>query len=47
MYRYIQSIWIICCTLFLLASDTHDIQFATRGVYGVEVHVIIYGHTRS
>jgi hypothetical protein len=33
--------------LFLLANDSHSLQLATRDVYEVEVHNLIYGHTRS
>jgi fumarate reductase subunit C len=47
MYRRIQSIWVIYCSLFLLAGDTHDVQLATRDVYEVGVQVFIYSHTRS
>jgi hypothetical protein len=47
MYKWIQSIWVIYCSLFLLIGDTHDLQLATENVYEVEVHVFIYGHTRS
>jgi len=46
MYRRIQSIRVICCSLFLLVGDTHSLQLAIRNVYEVRVHVFIYGHTR-
>jgi hypothetical protein len=45
IYRWIQSIRVICCSLLLLASDTHGLQLATENVYKVEVHVFIYSHT--
>jgi hypothetical protein len=47
MYRRIQSIRVICCSLFLLASDIHDLQLVTEDVYETKVYVFIYGHTRS
>jgi hypothetical protein len=28
MYRWVQFILVICCTLFLLAGDTHILQLA-------------------
>jgi hypothetical protein len=37
MYRRIQSIWVICCFLFLLAYDTHGLQLVTRDVYEAEI----------
>jgi hypothetical protein len=37
MYKRIQSIWVICYFLFLLADDTYDLQLATD--------VFIYNHT--
>jgi hypothetical protein len=45
MYRQIQSIRVICCSLFLLAGDTHGLQLATKDVYETGVHVFIYGYT--
>ena len=45
--KQIQSIRVICCTIFGLASDTHDLQLTTNDVYKVRVHVLIYGHTWS
>ena len=47
MFKRIQSIWVICCFLFLLADDTHSLQLATEDMYKVGVHAFIYGHTRS
>jgi len=47
MYRQIQSIRIICCSLFLLANNTHGLQIVIGYVYQVEVHVFINGHTKS
>ena len=47
MYKWIQSIWIICYSLFLLADDTHGLQLAFEDVYKVEVHVFIDDHTQS
>jgi hypothetical protein len=44
MYRQIQSIWIICCSLFLLADDTHGLKITIRDVYEAEVYIFIYGH---
>jgi hypothetical protein len=41
MYRKIQSIWVICYSLFLLAGNTHNLQLATRNVYKTEVHVYL------
>jgi hypothetical protein len=38
MYKHIQSIWVICCLLFLLTYDTHSLQLATRDVYEAEVY---------
>jgi hypothetical protein len=45
IYKRIQSIRVICCFLFLLASDTHGLQLATEDVCKVGVHVFIYSHT--
>ena len=45
--KQIQSIRVICCTIFGLASDTHDLQLTTNDVYKARVHVLIYGHTWS
>jgi hypothetical protein len=47
MYRWIQYIRVICCSLFLLAGDTYGLQLATLEVYGARVHIFIYGYTRS
>jgi hypothetical protein len=47
MYRRIQSIRVIYCSLFLLVGDIHDLQLITGDVYETEVYVFIYGHTRS
>jgi hypothetical protein len=41
MHRRIQSIRVICCSLFLLASYTNDLQLATKDVYEVRVHVFL------
>ena len=42
-YVQIDSIhWIICCTLFLLSSDTHNLQLAKGDVYKARVHVLIW-----
>jgi len=41
MYRRIQSIWVICCFLFLLAYDTHSLQLVTRDVYEAEVYFFL------
>ena len=43
--EWIQSIWIICCTIFLLAGNTHNLYLATRDMYEVKVHVTIYDYT--
>jgi hypothetical protein len=43
----IQSIWVICYFLFLLADDTHDLELATGDVYEARFHVFIYGYTLS
>jgi hypothetical protein len=32
IYKWIQSIWIIYCTLFLLASDTYGLQLIIEDV---------------
>jgi len=45
MYIQIQSIRVICCSLFLLDGDTHGLQLAIGNVYKVGVYVFIYGHT--
>jgi hypothetical protein len=45
MYKRIQSIQVICHSLFLLDGDTHGLQLAIRDVYEAGVHVFIYGHT--
>ena len=45
--KQIQSIWVICYTIFILAGDTHDLQVTTNDVYKAKVHVLIYGHARS
>jgi hypothetical protein len=47
MYRRIQSIRVICYSLFSLAGDTYSLQLATNNVYKIGVHVFIYGHTMS
>jgi hypothetical protein len=47
MHKKIQSIRVICYSLFLLADDTHGLQLVIEDVYETEVHVFIYGHTRS
>jgi hypothetical protein len=47
MYKQIQSIWVIFCTIFLSAGNTHDIQLATGNMYQAKVHVLIYDHTWS
>jgi hypothetical protein len=47
MYRQIQFIRVICCFLFLLASDTHDLQLTSEDLYEVKVHIFIYAHTQS
>jgi hypothetical protein len=47
MYKHIQSIQVIYCSLFLLVGDAHSLQLTTRDVYEVEVHVFIYNHTMS
>jgi hypothetical protein len=31
--KQIQSIWVICCIIFVLASDTHDLQLTTNDMY--------------
>jgi len=46
MFRQIQFIQVICCSLFLLDGDTHNLQHVTKDVYEAEVHVFIYGYTR-
>jgi hypothetical protein len=46
MYKWIQSIQVICCSLFLLADDTYGLQLSTRDVYETEVPVFIYSHTQ-
>jgi hypothetical protein len=43
----IQSIWVICYFLFLLADDTHDLELATGDVYEAKFHVFIYSYTLS
>jgi hypothetical protein len=35
-------IWVICCFLFLLASDTQGLQLAIRKMYEAEVHVFFF-----
>jgi len=45
MYKRIQSIQVIHCSLFLLADDTHGLQLAIRDVYEAEVYIFIYDHT--
>jgi hypothetical protein len=47
LYRQIQSIWVICYSLFLLASYTNSLQLTTENVYEMGVHVFIYGQTQS
>jgi hypothetical protein len=47
MYRRIQSIRIICYSLFLLVNNTHGLQIVIGHVYKVGVHVFINGHTKS
>jgi len=47
MYKWIQSIQVICCTLFLFASYTNSLQLVTGDVFKARVHVFIYGHTYS
>jgi hypothetical protein len=47
MYRRIQSIRVICFSLFLLANYTHGLQLNTENMYKAEVYIFIYGHTRS
>ena len=37
MYKQIQSIPVICYSLFLLAGDNHGLQLAIRDVYEAEV----------
>jgi hypothetical protein len=37
----IQPIRVICFSLFLLGSYTHDLQLATRDAYKTRVHVFI------
>jgi hypothetical protein len=36
---------VICCSLFLLAGNTHDLQLAIEDMYETEIHVFIYNHT--
>ena len=47
MYKQIQSIRVIYCSLFFLAGNTYGLQLATEDDYEIRVHVFIYGHTRS
>jgi hypothetical protein len=47
MYRRIQSIWVICYSLFLLAGYSNYLQLATKDVYEAGVYVFIYNHTES
>ena len=47
VFRWIQPIQVIYCSLFLLAGYTHSLQLAIGNVYEAGVHVFIYGHTRS
>jgi hypothetical protein len=47
MYRQIQSIQVIGCSLFLLAGYTNYLQLAIGDVYKVRIHIFIYGHTWS
>jgi hypothetical protein len=46
MYKWIQSIQVIFCSLFLLADDTYGLQLSTRDVYETRVPVFIYSHTQ-
>ena len=46
MYKQIQYIRVICCSLFLVVGYTNGLQLATGNVYEAWVHVFIYGHTR-
>jgi hypothetical protein len=41
MYRRTQSIWVICCSLFLLVDDTHNLQLAIGDVYKVGVNFFL------
>jgi len=47
VYKQIQPIHVICCSLFLLASHTYGLQLATGDVYEAGVHIFIYGDTKS
>jgi hypothetical protein len=47
MYKQIQSIQIICCSLFLLPGDTHGLPIVIGHVYEAGVHVFINGLTQS
>jgi hypothetical protein len=47
MYKYIQSILVICYYLILLVGDNHDLQLATRDVYEAGVYIFIYDHIQS
>jgi hypothetical protein len=44
MYKWIQSIWVIYCSLFLMANDTHSLKVTIKDVYKTGVHILIYGH---
>jgi len=44
MYKWIQSIWVIYCSLFLMVSDTHSLKVTIKDVYETGVHILIYGH---
>jgi len=44
MYKQIQSIRVICYSLFMLDDYTYGLQLAIEDVYEAKVHVFIYGH---
>ena len=48
IYRWIQSIWIIYCTLYLLANDRHDLQLVIEYVCEARVmHKLDVIHTKQ
>jgi len=47
MYKRIQPIRVIYCSLFLLAGHTHGLQLSIKDMYEAEVYFFIYGDTRS
>ena len=42
MYKWIQSIQVICCTIFLLFEDAYDLQLAILDLYEDEVHIYVH-----